>query len=188
MRHLPIALILFALISLPRVATAVEIQINQRDPFVYIQIGHGDLNRSGLFGPPSSLVDEVSFAFPIGVRPGDGTPIAGTPTIPIALLGLSVGGNAANFRVTMDSSAGLLNGSGDLLLFSEISWTTTDGDIPSGQFDDSGNQLLMEYQFAPINNDKGRGVIDYLTFSYANDRIYPAGTYTGRVVYTITEL
>jgi len=35
---------------------------------------------------------------------------------------------------------------------------------------------------------KGEGVVDSLTFVYINDKLYPAGTYTGRVVYTITEL
>lgn len=186
MRHLPALFVaLIAAILSPRATNAVEIRINRTNPFVYIQIGHGDLRRRGLFGPPSGQVDEVSFTFPAGVQPGDGTPVLGTPTIPIALLGLSVG-NQANYRVTVNSSAGLTNEFGDMLPFAEISWTTTDGDIPSGTFDDSANQFLLEYNFAPTN--RGRGVIDYLTFSYANDTIYPAGTYTGRVIYTITEL
>ena len=109
----------------------------------------------------------------------------GTPVIPIALLGLSAG-NQTNFRVTVNSSAPLINGVGDSLPFSEIAWVTRDGDIPAGQFDESANQFLMNYTFAPTN--RGRGVIDYLTFSYTNTRIYPAGTYTGRVTYTVTEL
>lgn len=186
MRHLSVFIVALIAATLPpRAADAVEIRINRTNPFVYIQIGHGDLRRRGLFGPPSGQVDEVSFAFPAGVRPGDATPVLGTPTIPIALLGLSVG-NQANFRVTVNSSAGLTNEFGDTLPFSEISWTTTDGDIPGGTFDDSASQFLMEYNFAPTG--RGRGVIDYLTFSYANDAIYPAGTYTGRVIYTIMEL
>ena len=186
MRYLPTVIIALVVASTyPRDASPVEIRINRTTPFVYIQIGHGDLKRRGLFGPPSGLVDEVSFTFPVGVRPGDGTPILGTPTIPVALLGLSAG-NQTSFRVTMNSSGRLTNEFGDTLPFSEIGWTTSDGDIPSGTFDDSVNQFLIEYNLAPT--DRGRGIIDYLTFSYANDKVYPAGTYTGRVVYTITEL
>ena len=185
MRYLSIVLLLCAITLPPQPAEAVEIQINRRTPFIYIQIGHGDLRRRGLFGPPSGQIDEVSFSFPIGVQPGDGTAIVGTPTIPIGLLGLSPG-NQTNFRITMNSSSPLINEFGDLLPFSTISWTTGDGDIPNGQFNDSANQFLMDYNFAPTN--RGRGVVDYLTFSFANDQIYPSGTYTGRVVYTITEL
>lgn len=186
MRHLPALIVLILTASIPASpAHAVEIRINRTTPFVYVQVGHGDLRRRGLFGPPSNQIDEVIFSFPAGVQPGDGTPVAGTPTIPIALLGLSPG-NQTNFRVTVNSSGPLSNEFGDTLPFSEIGWTSSDGDIPSGAFDDSANQFLMNYNLAPTN--RGRGVIDYLTFSYSNDTIYPAGTYTGRVVYTITEL
>lgn len=186
MRHIPTILILCAIsASLPRPANAVEIRINRTTPFVYIQVGHGSLRRRGLFGPPANLIDEVTFSFPAGVQPGDGTPITGAPVIPVALLGLSAG-NQTNFRVTVNSSAPLVNEFGDSLPFSEIAWVTRDGDIPAGQFDESASQFLMNYAFAPTN--RGRGVIDYLTFSYANTRIYPAGTYTGRVTYTVTEL
>ncbi|MGI9341751.1 MAG: hypothetical protein ACR2QV_02810 [Gammaproteobacteria bacterium] len=186
MRQIPTILILCAIAAwLPSNADAVEIRINRTTPFVYIQVGHGDLRRRGLFGRPSNLIDEVSFTFPVGVQPGDGTPIVGTPVIPVALLGLSAG-NQTNFHVTVNSSAPLINEFGDSLPFSEIGWITRDGDIPAGQFDESASQFLMSYTFAPTN--RGRGVIDYLTFSYANALIYPAGTYTGRVTYTVTEL
>ncbi len=178
------ALVLSIVGVLSVAANAVQVQVGVTTPFVYIQIGHGQISALGLFGPPAGQIDEVSFVFPAGVRPGDGTPVIGTPVMPVALLGYS-GGGQANFRITMNSAAPLGNGNGDTLPFSEFSWIAQDGDINNGQFDDSANQLLQQFNyFWP----RGRGVIDYLTFSYDNDQIYAPGTYTGRVVYTITEL
>ena len=165
---------------------AGQIRIRITNPFVYIQIGHGDLSNRGLLGGPASLVDEVSFAIPAGVQPGDGTPVVGTPVIPMAVVGLNAGTRII-FRVTIDSSAPLLSGNGDQLPFSEFSWTSRDGDIPGGQFSNSPNQLLLDYN-ARRRGRGGRGVVDQLTFSYANDKVFVAGSYTGRIVYTITEL
>ena len=153
-------------------------------PFVYIQVGHGALSAYGLLGPPANLVDVVSFSIPPGVQPGDGTPIVGGPVIPIAFLGYS-GGNQANYMVTMNSASGLVNGTGDVIPFTEFSWTTQDGDIPPGQFDGSANQFLAQYNG---RGRRARGVVDYLTFSYANSTIYPPGAYSGRVTYTISQL
>jgi hypothetical protein len=178
-------ILLFVLLSAPALtAHAVRFSVQPVLPFVYIQIGHGSMSDYGLLGPPAGQIDEVVFALPAGGQAGDGTPIAGTPVIPIMFLGYS-GGNRANYLVTMNSSAGLVNARGDRIDFSEFSWTTQDGDIPPGQFDDSANQLLQQYSG---NGRRARGVVDYLTFSFANVQIHPGGTYTGRVVYTVTEL
>jgi hypothetical protein len=176
-----VALVVF---MLPGLASAVQVQINITTPFVYIQIGHGQYGGFGLFGPPAGQVDEVAFTFPPGVTPGDGTPIVGTPTIPIAVLGYRRG-RRVRFTVTMNSSVPLINGAGDTLPFSEISWTTRDGDIPGGTFSQGAAQTLMNIN---LRWPRGRGVIDYLTFRYDNDTVFAAGTYTGRVVYTIALL
>ncbi len=165
-------------------AHAIQVQVGITSPFVVIQIGHGQFGVLGLLGPPVNQIDVVSFAFPAGVRPGDGTPIVGTPVMPFAVLGYS-GGGQANFRVTIDSSTPLINGNGDTLPFSEFSWVAQDGDINNGQFNGAANQLLQQYSYIW---PRGRGVIDYLTFTYDNDQIFSSGTYTGRVIYTITEL
>ena len=175
---------IFAICLLPALADAVQVQINITRPFVYIQIGHGQFGSFGLFGPPTNLVDEVAFSFPPGVTPGDGTPIVGTPVMPVALLGYR-GGRRVRFTVTMNSTVPLNNGNGNTLPFNEISWTTRDGDVPGGRFSQGAAQTLMSLN---INWPRGRGVIDYLTFRYDNDTVYAPGTYTGRVVYTITQL
>jgi hypothetical protein len=178
-----IVLIAF-LAALPAVAHALRFSLTPSPPFVYIQVGHGDLSIFGMPGPPAGQVDQVVFTLPPGVQSGNGTPVVGTPVMPILFLGKSVG-NQANYRVTMNSSAPLVNASGALIPFSDFSWTTQDGDIPAGQFNGSANQLLAQYNF---NGNRSRGVVDYLTFRYANTVVRPGGTYTGRVVYTITEL
>ena len=166
-------------------AHALRFSVRATTPFVYVQIGHGDLSSYGLLGPPASLVDEIVFTFPPGVQSGDGTAVTGGTVIPIAFLGKSVG-RQNTWRINMDSAAGLTNGSGDSMPFSEFSWTTQDGDIPGGQFNNSANQLLLQY--SRRSNRRARGIVDYLTFSYANTTIYPPGVYQGRVIFTITEL
>lgn len=183
MRLIRFALLLLVCL-LPSLASALQVQIGYTTPFVYIQIGNGQFNVFGLFGPPTGQVNEVVFNFPASVLPGDGTPIVGTPEMPVAVLGYS-GGGRARFTVTMNSSVPLVNGSGNTLPFNEISWTTRDGDIPGGRFNQGAAQTFFNMNIA---YPRGRGVIDYLTFRYDNDTVYPAGTYTGRVVYTIALL
>lgn len=160
--------------------------INQS--FVYIQIGHGQVSSLGLFGSPAGMIDEVSFDFPSGTRPGDGVAINGTPVMPFLLIGSRTffGYWINNFRLTANSSMPLTNAGGDSIPFSEFSWTSRDGDIPNGRFNDSAVQNLNT--FNPGFSTSVRGVIDYLTYSYDNDQIFPPGTYTGRVVYTVTLL
>jgi hypothetical protein len=179
-------------------AQSLRLQVNTNQPFVFIQVGHGTVSTNGMFGPPAGLVDEVSFPFPVGVRPGDGTAILGTPVIPIMVLGLSRK-NRSNFTVTINSSLPLMNSTGDTIPFTEFSWTTQDGDIPAGTFSGGTQQTLMSFKGkGKGNNGKGKGnkgtqgtnagVVDYLTFSYSNINLYPAGIYQGQVVYTITNL
>jgi len=165
-------------------AHAIRLNVRITTPFVYIQIGHGLISDSGLFGPPAGLVDEVGFSFSAGVQPGDGTDIIGTPTIPVMVLGYS-GSNRARFSVTMNSSVPLTNANGDNMPFSEFSWTTRDGDIPAGAFNEGAQQTLVTLN---RRGRRGRGFVDYLSFSYSNDNAYPAGIYRGQVVYTITNL
>jgi hypothetical protein len=179
--------ILLGLLSFQAQSLRLTVNTNQR--FVFIQIGHGTVSTDGMFGPPAGLVDEVTFTFPAGVRPGDGTPVVGTPVIPIMVLGLSTP-NQSDFAVTMDSSVPLMNLNGDTIPFTEFSWTTQDGDIPAGTFSGGALQPLMTFQGkkGKKGQDPEGGVVDYLTFTYSNTNVYPPGSYQGLVVYTITNL
>jgi hypothetical protein len=152
---------------------ALRFSVQPGPPFVYIEVGSN-----------TQTIDTVTFTVPAGPGAGTGTPVVGAPVIPITVLGYS-GGNQSNYRITMNSAAGLTNSTGARIPFSEFSWTTRDGDIPTGQFNDSANQLLLQHNG---RGNRARGITDYLTFSFANTAIYPSGVYTGLIVYTVTEL
>jgi hypothetical protein len=174
---------------LPISSFALRFNINAGTPFVFIQIGYGTLSTYGLFGPAGpGQNEEVSFAFPIGVLPGDGTPVVGTPVIPIAVIGHNGRrgrGGGSRYIVTMNSSMPLVSGSGDTMPFSEFSWTTQDGDIPGGTFVPGATQTLVTMN---RGGRKARGLVDYFTFTYANTSVYASGTYSGKVFYTIALL
>jgi hypothetical protein len=164
---------------------ALRFNVAPADPFVFIQIGSGELSRFGLFGPPVSEINVVSFPLPSPGSAGNGTPVFGEPVVPIAFHGFTTK-KQTNFVVTMDSSAGLVNSAtGDRIPFTDVSWETRDGEIPAGQFDGTANQTLREYN---LRGNRAKGIVDFLTFVYANTSVYPGGTYRGRVVYTITQL
>lgn len=126
-----------------------------------------------------------------GVPNGPSTSPAGGVEIfmdvQLATVGLT---SYANLYI--DSSAGLrcVAGSGcgtTTIPFSNVSWmsynrdTTYPGsDVSPDSFDDSSSQQIIGVsafnQSATMSN--------VLTFSYANSFLYPAGRYSGRVVYT----
>lgn len=91
-------------------------------------------------------------------------------------------GSAATLRAT--KPANLVNASGDTIPFSQISWTSSGiGDagaqpFPSGTFA-AGTQTIGTIP-------RNRWSESCHTFRYANTSLRPAGTYTGRVTYTLT--
>ncbi|WP_232539505.1 MULTISPECIES: hypothetical protein [Comamonas] len=153
-------------------------------------------------------VDTVQFNVTgnnVGLTP---TPVTGTPAIDISVTPMrpvSTSSTARPVTVRVDSSVALACVSGPCggtnIPFSKISWTSTGngsgGDIQNGQFSGVANQQLASfnanatfcsfpliifclgwtYQSNAISATR-------LTFSYANDTIYPAGTYQGTVYFT----
>ena len=114
---------------------------------------------------------------------GDGTPISGTPAgvmIEVSARRATLG-EWLNTRyiVTADSSTPLSNGT-TIIPFTDISWTSQDGDIPSGRFDGSSAQVILGSTRA-YNQ-----VRDWHTFTYDNSRNLPPGIYTGTVTYTVS--
>src|SRR3546814_2320549 len=85
--------------------------------------------------------------------------------------------------LTVTAPANLTNANGDTIPFSQISWTSSgNGDtgaqpFPAGTFS-GGVQTLANW---PVNTWRE----SCHTFSYGNDAIVPAGTYSGRVTYTL---
>ena len=114
--------LLASLVVLAYVATsdALLFSVQPGPPFIYIEVGSN-----------TQTIDTVTFTVPTGPGAGNGTPFVGAPVIPITVLGYS-GGNQSNYRITMNSAAGLSSPTGARIPFSEFSWTTRDGDIPPG--------------------------------------------------------
>ncbi|HEY0232107.1 MAG TPA: hypothetical protein VGC55_12715 [Dokdonella sp.] len=93
-------------------------------------------------------------------------------------------GLVGSASLTATAPASLTNASGDTIAFNKISWTSTGaGDsgaevIPAGTFT-GGTQTLATFG----NNSWNESCH---TFSYANNVTPGAGTYTGRVLYTLS--
>ena len=125
---------------------------NSAPPEISIRVGGGGRSISRVHFKVSST--EV----------GNGTPVAGHQGIKIYLVIRATAANPITGFLTVDSSTPLDNGSGATIPASEISWTASDGDIPSGSYLDTSNQLLVSFTSSVR-------VEDQHTFSYANRNI-----------------
>ncbi len=96
---------------------------------------------------------------------------------------LSLSNAAATVTATVP--AALTDGAGDTIAFSQISWTSSgNGDsgaqpFPAGTFTAGGVQTVGTIA-------KNNWAESCWTFSYLNATVPPAGTYTGRVTYTLS--
>ncbi len=94
------------------------------------------------------------------------------------------GGTAPAATLTATAPANLVNGAGDTIPFSEIQWTSSGNG-------DSGAQPFLGGSFAGGTQTIGsiqrnQWAESCHSFSYRNSAVVPAGTYTGRVTYTLT--
>jgi len=128
-------------------------------------------------GAGGKNVSTVEFTVPV-TELGNGTPLTSSTPIEIRLAIRGTAGNPVTGILSADSfTHPLTNSNGNTLPFSDISWVASNGNIPSGAFNEDTKQILATFQ--------GPGhVIDNLIFSYANTRGTAAGTYNGSVVYT----
>lgn len=106
---------------------------------------------------------------------GDGTPITGTPNDVL----IEASARPTYFMITVDSSTPLSNGV-HTIPFTDILWTSKKGDIPSGRFNGTSTQVIVE----PTTGIQK--VKDRLTFIYENTRVVPYGIYSGTVTYTVS--
>ena len=128
-------------------------------------------------GAGGNKVSIVEFTVPVTAL-GNGSPITSSQPIEIRLVIRGRAGSPVTGILSADSfSNPLTNSSGNTLPFSDISWIASDGDIPSGTFNEDTNQILATFQSSNL-------IFDNHTFSYANTRDVAAGTYNGRIVYT----
>lgn len=96
----------------------------------------------------------------------------------------NAGNGPASATLTVTSPASLTTSAGDTLPFSQISWTvsasgsTSPNVIPAGTFNGSTQTLATVAANTYIENCH--------TFRYANSTFPAAGTYDGRVTYTLS--
>lgn len=140
-------------------------------------------------GYSNPTTDTVSFAVR-GDRVGDGTAVAGLEngTRTDSLIDASARAPVSNSRTavwTLDSSQPLTCSTpatcgSTTIPMTKFRWTVAGGtELSSGTFSGAANQSLYSFQ-------NSRYVFVYKTFYYINDEIVPAGTYTGRVIYTVS--
>lgn len=166
---------------------------------VFLQVGNGTLNAN------NAQVNQVTVTVPANqlgtgaaqqmtsnstqsLSPVDNFSVC-TPPVQVYVGGSYQRSNAANGPATallqVTSPANLTSAGGDVIPFTQISWATSalGGDttpnvIPAGTFT-GGTQTLTTI---PAN----RYIENCHTFSYANAALRAAGTYDGRVTYTLS--
>ena len=164
-------------------------------------------------GAPTG-VDTVEFNVSgnnVGLTP---TAVTGTPTIEISVTPVRPVTSSSTARpvsLRVDSSSGLVCQSGSgcgatIIPFSKISWTVSNssgaaaGDIQNGIFNNSSSQQIASFNanatycsgfvflgaclFGSWYYQSNTMNATRLSFTYANDVIYPAGSYKGTVYFT----
>jgi hypothetical protein len=129
-------------------------------------------------GTDSPTIDRVSCT--LSNIPGTGAVAmtsSGPNPVPVEAKAQGVGPHAP-VRLLADSAMPMSNGAGGTIPLNQISWAAT-GNFSSGTFNNSAAQLLDT--FSGSGNRKGT-----YSFSYANVNYYAAGTYNGRVTYTLS--
>ena len=191
-------LVLLCLLTLTS-AQAWTLTLGAASRRVFLQVGNGNLNGN------NAQVNQVSVTVPANqLGTGAAQPMTSTSTQALSPVDnftvctppvqVYVGGsyqrsNAANGPATallqVTSPANLTSAGGDVIPVTQISWTTSalGGDttpnvIPAGTFT-GGTQTLTTI---PAN----RYIENCHTFSYANAALRAAGTYDGRVTYTLS--
>ncbi len=180
-------------------ALALLLAAVEATPAATVSIRNGRWRLILQVGGTNATVNQVNFSVP-GASVGDGTDIPAssvTPPSPTCPAGtVLIDAQARSYRwsrrtatLSADSSSPLLS-AGNTIPFSQIAWTSsTPGGgpsgclnapttIPSGAFNDSAGQPLLSF------GTSQRACV-CAQFTYLNDNLVSAGTYTGSVTYTL---
>jgi len=188
-------------------ARAFTVNITAANPkAIYLQVGvgtftGGNYNAGGTPGN-NATVNTVSVAVP-AASVGNGVAQAMTTNSAQAISfydgftfcnlpsQVYIGGfyrnttNTGAATVTATSPANLINGAGDTIPFTQISWTSSgNGDGAAAQPFPAGAFVGGVQTIGTISRNQWAESCH--TFSYANTSVRPAGTYTGRVTYTLS--
>jgi hypothetical protein len=90
----------------------------------------------------------------------------------------STAGLPRTATLSVNSTGGVVSGA-NVIPFTDFGWIASGGtELPSGSFSGSTAQPLLSF---PTSNE----VSVCLQFQFANTTIYPAGTYTGQLTYSL---
>lgn len=206
-RMLRPAVLAAAVLLPPLAAQGYVVTIAGGTRSIYLQVGTGTMT-GGTFnagGRPgnNATVNQVTVTVPADSL-GTGTlpmttnsattnsPYDGFAFCPVTTPARSVyiggfyrnGGGAADARLTVTSPSSLVSGTNSIP-FNNISWVSSGNSdatptIPSGTFPAAGGATTL------LMVDRNTWFESCMQFNYANTAIFPAGTYTNRVTYTLT--
>jgi hypothetical protein len=165
-------------VALTAVPTAYAARIVITGPGPQLRIAIGSLGTT---------IDTVVFDL-AATSPGSGTPIIGSAPVQVEVAYKKQGAAAVTIVLTTDGSTAMAcitpaTCGATSIPMTQVSWTASMGQWPSGTFSGAASQLLLNFTAGG-----GGGAVtvreDILSYSYANATAYPAGTYQGRVTYT----
>ncbi|HVZ43448.1 MAG TPA: hypothetical protein VHA82_06515 [Ramlibacter sp.] len=190
-------------VSWPQSSWSYLVGINPGTRSVFLQVGAGTMtggtfNNGGTPGN-NATINSVSVTVPaaslgtgslamstnsnVTTSPWDGFTFCSVPQQVYVGGFYRTPGTGGNATLTVTSPANLTSG-GNTISFNNISWVSGgNGDasptIPSGTFAAGTTQTLLSIA-------RNNWFESCLAFSYANASLAPAGTFTGRVTYTLT--
>jgi len=130
-------------------------------------------------GSAGAIIDQVTFR--VGGIPGSGA-VRGesTGTYPVPFQAWGLLNASGTVTLSADSSQPLNDGMGHAIAFNQISWQGS-GAVPSGRFSGTSRQTIWQQSTSGWFSSQGA-----MAFFYDNVLYVPAGTYSGRVTYTIS--
>ena len=196
MKRVRTCLLMGALCGAGVSACAFTATITQGSKALYLQVGTGTMSGTNttvnLVSATLSMADVTSGSAvtmtsdsPITTSPYDGWSFCNVPQQ------VYVGGfnryknkHGSSASLSVSAPSALTNAAGDTISFGTISWTVSgNGDtvnaFPDGSFTPGGTVFL----YTMPANQWAEGC---MAFSYSNASVVGAGTYIGRVTYTLT--
>lgn len=184
---------------------AFVVSISPGTKSLYLQVGAGTMTGGGRFdsgGVPgnNATINNVSVTIPAaslgaGTRamttnstvilsPYDSFVFCSVPSQVYVGGFYRTPGAASNATLTVTAPGTLVNGAGNTIAFNTISWISGGNSdptatIPNGTFVGGATQTLLSVA-------RNTWFESCLQFNYANAQLVPAGTFNGRVSYTLT--
>ena len=197
-----VALLLGSLLPLASHAFVVGITAGTKS--IYLQVGAGSLTgtRFNAGGTPANnaTINNVAVTVPaanlgggplamttdstVTASPYDGFTFCSVPSQVYVGGFFRTPGASANATLSAQADSALVNAGGQTIPFNSVSWVSGgNGDatatIPSGTFVGGASQTLLSVT-------RNTWFESCLQFNYANAQLVPAGTFKGRVIYTLT--